>query len=60
MNKLLQTVSSTPLYEEALNYEKMALASSNLKTRYDYFNRAKSIRKIAKEIEKWETPTRGF
>lgn len=48
------------LLTEAAELEKAAFETQNLQQRYKLFQEANSIRKIAKEISKWELFTKGY
>lgn len=56
----LKDINTQALQEESLECTEYALKTTNLKIRYQEFQKAKTISKIAKEIEKWQIMTRGY
>lgn len=56
----LKNINPTALQSEALECTEYALKTNNLKIRYQYFQKGKTISKIAKDIEKWQIMTRGY
>lgn len=55
MKNLLKKINSKELFEEARVLYDTGLQTINLGARYRYFQEAKSLEKIAKEIWKYET-----
>ena len=60
MKKILNKINSAELLKEAAELYQAAFSTTNLNLRYKYMQEGDSCKKIAKELIKWETPTRGY
>lgn len=60
MQNLLKKINSNDLIAEARALYDAGLKTTNLQARYRYFQEARSLTKIAKEMIKYELPTRGY
>lgn len=60
MQKILRKINSNELLADAQELYKLGRETQNLSARFKYWQEAKSLEKIAKELIKWEIPTRGY
>lgn len=60
MKKILNKINSKDVLGEAAELYEAAFSTTNLTERYKLMQEADACKKIAKELLKWETPTRGY
>lgn len=60
MQKVLSKINSNDLFADAQELYNLGLQTKNTSTRYRYWQEARSLEKIAKELVKYELPTRGY
>lgn len=60
MKIVTSKLNSAELLKEAAEHYKAAFSTPNLQQRYKLLQEGDSLKKIARELIKWETPTRGY
>ncbi len=56
----LNQINYNKILEEGNETLQRAIKSTNMSQKYKLFKEANIIKKIAKELQKWETMTRGY
>lgn len=60
MKNPLKNVKTDEILEDAGTLLSASFTSTNMKEKWDLFNEAQQLKKIYKEIVKWESMTRGY
>lgn len=60
MKKILECISSDTAFKAAQKLYEAAFQTQNLTLRYKFLQEGDSCKRIARELVKWETPTRGY